>query len=110
MSKLINLIIGSLFLTSCAGIEYNTNYIPEIKELRKIENIPYKRKGMNCLIKATMYSNHLTNKGIESYVIVRKLKDGRLHALVKYWNNGNCYTADPTNKGNDDEIKRSVWK
>jgi len=111
MRKLITL-LTAMTLTSCAGIEYNTNYIPEIKELRRIENIPYNKKtGMKCLVKAVMYSNHLTSKGIESYVIIRNTKQG-LHALVKYFDkNGDAYYSDPTNKGNDGiKIGKEVWK
>ena len=110
MKKLISLLTGIGLLSSCAGLEYNTGYIPEEKKLREIENDKSFKKNV-CLIKSVMYSNHLTSKGIENYVIIKRLKDNRLHSVVKYWDkSGQAYYSDPTWKDNDGiKMENDKW-
>jgi len=107
--KLIEL-AGMVLLNSCVNSSY---YIPERKELRRIENIPYDKKYMKCTNKSFMYQKHLFKKGILSRLVVGDVGAKQLHMWVEVYNveTDTWHLIDPTWNGREDgwEIKKGSY-
>ena len=102
MKKLFTSLLTGL-LISC-----NSTYLPYKSEVGKLEQLPYKQGGQlldrtkyNCVDKAIMYSNFLTNKGIENRCVSGTLEiidDVGLHMWVEVYNKktDTWHLIDPT--------------
>lgn len=48
-------------------------FIPERNEFMRIRHLPYDKERMNCIHKAILYSDYLSEKGWKNWVVVGKL-------------------------------------